>query len=47
MRVWNLPVLLRSRALAILNRLTAVQASGLRTKEIITNDADEQAPAED
>ena len=47
-RLWNFPVLLRSRALAILNRLTAVQASGLRTREIITtNDADEPAPPEE
>ncbi|CAE7868876.1 unnamed protein product [Symbiodinium microadriaticum] len=33
-----------SRALAILNRLTAVQASGLRTREIVTNEVDGQKP---
>ena len=47
LQTWNSPALLRSRGLAILNRLTAAQASGLRTKEIITNDADELAAAED
>ena len=45
-RAWILSALPRSRGLAILNRLTAAQASGLRTKEIVTNDVDEDVVAE-